>query len=301
MQTYKEKPLISIIIPTYNRLSLLKDTLNSIISQITKDPVEVIVVDDGSEDGTWDYLNELNKNFPFLKIFRHNSNKGPGSARNTGLSLAKGKYVFFFDSDDLLLKGALEKLLHFAKENKEEIYVFNSFREKKGKNKFILFPLEPSPLKRLKFLFEGAYSESLFLVKREIAIKHPFPEDLRVREDFYVKAKWLTLYKIKIINEPIAFYRDHSLRLRKQSKYYFEGALTSVEKLFKELPSEFQALYPYALYLTYLELAKRAYQIKDYTLSLNYLREAQKVYPQSLTKFKFLKLLLKSWCRSKFL
>ncbi|MGC9109174.1 MAG: glycosyltransferase family 2 protein [Caldimicrobium sp.] len=294
-----ETSLISIIIPTYNRLPLLKETLESVFSQINHHPVEVIVVDDGSEDGTWEYLKELSNKYSFLKIFRHPQNLGVSSARNSGLKLAKGKYVFFLDSDDLLLPRSLEKLIYLSQNNSYEVYLTNSFREKKGKKKFKPFPEVENPFMRLKFFLEGAYSEGLFLVKREVALLYPFPEDLKVREDFVIKAKWLTLHKVKIINEPFGLYRDHPNRLRYNVNFYLDKALSSVDYLFRDLPSIFQSLYPYALFLTYYELAKKAYLNKNYSLSLTYLIKAKKNYPKGIISFKFLKLWIKSFIKLK--
>jgi len=294
-----ETSLISIIIPTYNRLPLLKETLESVFSQINHHPVEVIVVDDGSEDGTWEYLKELSNKYSFLKIFRHSQNLGVSSARNSGLKLAKGKYVFFLASDDLLLPRSLEKLIYLSQNNSYEVYLTNSFREKRGKKKFKPFPEVENPFMRLKFFLEGAYSEGLYLVKREVALLHPFPEDLKVREDFVIKAKWLTLHKVKIINEPLGLIRDHPHRLRYNANFYLEKSLSAVDYLFKDLPSMFHPLYPYALYLTYCELAKKAYLNKHYSLSFTYLIEAKKIYPKGVISFKFLKLWIKSFIKSK--
>lgn len=294
-----ENPLVSIIIPTYNRLPLLKETLESVFSQINHHPVEVIVVDDGSEDGTWEYLKELSNKYSFLKIFRHSQNLGVSSARNSGLKLAKGKYVFFLASDDLLLPRSLEKLIYLSQNNSYEVYLTNSFREKRGKKKFKPFPEVENPFMRLKFFLEGAYSEGLYLVKREVALLHSFPEDLKVREDFVIKAKWLTLHKVKIINEPLGLIRDHPHRLRYNANFYLEKSLSAVDYLFKDLPSMFHPLYPYALYLTYCELAKKAYLNKHYSLSFTYLIEAKKIYPKGVISFKFLKLWIKSFIKSK--
>lgn len=291
--THLEKPLLSLIIPTYNRLSLLKETLNSVISQAENKPVEIIVVDDGSDDGTWEFLEEIKKSYSYIKIIRHEKNLGVSSARNTGLKYAEGKYVFFLDSDDLLLKGSLETLINLASNNTYEVYLLNSFREKRGKKKFKNFPEESNPVKILKFFLEGAYSEGLYLVKREVALLYPFPEDLRVREDFVVKAKWLSLHRVKILNTPVALIREHPERLRYKIYNYFEKSLASVDYLFKDLPSQFQPLYSYALYLTYLELSKKALKLGKKNLALTYLKEAKKNYPRGIFSFKFLKLLIK--------
>lgn len=88
--------LFSVIIPTYNRLPLLREALDSVWAQTFTD-FEVIVVDDGSTDGTWEYLQGLGAR---VRAFRQ-ENAGPGAARNRGAAVATGEYLAFLDSDDL--------------------------------------------------------------------------------------------------------------------------------------------------------------------------------------------------------
>lgn len=94
---------ISVIIPVKNRASLLRKTLDNLLSQ-SKKPDEIIVIDDHSTDDfklvIFDYITEC--------TFLNNKGTGPGAARNLGLSVAKGKYIQFFDSDDLLSTRKLE-------------------------------------------------------------------------------------------------------------------------------------------------------------------------------------------------
>ncbi len=89
-------PLLSVIIPSYNRAGLIARTLNSIFAQDC-DNLEVLVVDDGSTDGTPDVVRAYGRPITLLE----QENKGPGAARNLGLRSASGEYVAFLDSDDL--------------------------------------------------------------------------------------------------------------------------------------------------------------------------------------------------------
>lgn len=94
---------VSIIIPTFNRLELLKITLDNLFRQSTP-AHEIIVVDDHSTDGTFDYLTTALQG---KVIALHSKGKGPGAARNTGLARATGEYIKFFDSDDLMTTNTL--------------------------------------------------------------------------------------------------------------------------------------------------------------------------------------------------
>jgi hypothetical protein len=95
--------LFSVVIPTFNRIALLSATLESVFAQRVTG-FEIIVVDDGSTDGTMNYLESIGQR---VKVFRQ-SNQGPGPARNLGARHAKGAYLAFLDSDDLWFPWTLE-------------------------------------------------------------------------------------------------------------------------------------------------------------------------------------------------
>lgn len=89
--------LISIYIPTHNRRKLLERAVKS-VQQQTYLNIELIIVDDGSSDSTWDYLNDIaNKN---IRIFKHEQPLGACAARNLAIKHAKGKFITGLDDDD---------------------------------------------------------------------------------------------------------------------------------------------------------------------------------------------------------
>jgi GT2 family glycosyltransferase len=98
-----DEMLFSVIVPTFNRAALLRSTVESVLAQRSSE-VEIIVADDGSTDGTMDYLRSLGKD---VHIYQQ-SNRGAGAARNLGASHARGKYLAFLDSDDLWFPWSLE-------------------------------------------------------------------------------------------------------------------------------------------------------------------------------------------------
>lgn len=112
------KHLVSVIIPTYNRDSLVKESIESVMAQ-TYRPIECIVVDDGSTDNTKEVVNELikeNTGSFTLKYIRQ-QNAGSQVARNTGTAAAKGAFIQYLDSDDLLYPGKIEKQVSFLNEH----------------------------------------------------------------------------------------------------------------------------------------------------------------------------------------
>lgn len=124
------KYTVSICIPTYNRKEYLRETIDSIMAQTYKD-YEIIVVDDGSTDGTEDMLKELD--VPVTYYWQQNS--GDAAARNKLIELAQGKYISFIDSDDLLMPDAIERMVKIMEAENEDVIVYGSyFRiDKKGK------------------------------------------------------------------------------------------------------------------------------------------------------------------------
>lgn len=118
--------LVSIIIPSFNSELLIRSTLNSVLEQSHAD-WECIIIDDGSTDDTILILEEYAiKDLRFKWFPRPSSKpKGPSSARNYGLEKAKGDFVVFLDSDDLLLETCLENRIAFANENTDfDFWVF---------------------------------------------------------------------------------------------------------------------------------------------------------------------------------
>jgi glycosyltransferase involved in cell wall biosynthesis len=99
MPKYPGMPLLSIVMASYNTKEYVAEALRSLLNQQWRE-VEVIVVDDGSTDGTWEVVESFAGTHPKVRAVRQ-TNSGPGSARNRGAALARGKYVAFFDSDDV--------------------------------------------------------------------------------------------------------------------------------------------------------------------------------------------------------
>ncbi|MCK4529078.1 glycosyltransferase, partial [candidate division WOR-3 bacterium] len=101
-----EKPKVSVIIPTYNRVHLIGRAIQSVLEQSYQD-FEIIVVDDASTDNTGEVVRSLKDER--IRYIRHEKNKGAAAARNTGIKVARGEYIAFQDSDDEWLPEKLEK------------------------------------------------------------------------------------------------------------------------------------------------------------------------------------------------
>lgn len=118
-----EQPLVSIIIPAYNSREFLPATLESCLAQ-TYSPCEIIVVDDGSTDGTADMLRD--RYGAHVRVLRQD-NAGAGAARNRGIRAARGEFIQFCDSDDLLLPQKVEHCMAIFAWQPEVVLVYTGY------------------------------------------------------------------------------------------------------------------------------------------------------------------------------
>ena len=146
----QNEPLVSVVIPTYNRSRTICASVNSVLNQTYKN-IELIVVDDCSTDDTISKLNQINDNR--LKIIRHTENKGQNAARNTGIKASSGEYIAHHDSDDVWRLNKLEIQINKIKEVNTDIiccqtavndelshtYLYNHPNEKFVKEGFITY------------------------------------------------------------------------------------------------------------------------------------------------------------------
>lgn len=115
--------ILSLVIPVYNGKNKLEQLLTSILSQLT-DEVECLFVDDGSQDGSYDILCERTVAYPMVRVITQ-QNQGVAAARNNGMKLTTGKYIWFIDGDDWLEKDALAIVLLRIAQTHAPIYHFN--------------------------------------------------------------------------------------------------------------------------------------------------------------------------------
>jgi glycosyltransferase involved in cell wall biosynthesis len=120
--TSSRRPKVSICIPTYNRKEYLKETLESIFAQTYQD-YEIIVVDDGSTDGTEEMIRKISAPI----TYHWQENGGDAAARNKLIQLARGKYISFIDSDDLLFPDAIERLVKVVESEAEDVIAYGSY------------------------------------------------------------------------------------------------------------------------------------------------------------------------------
>lgn len=180
---------VSIIIPLYNAERYLKVVLNSLLKQ-TYSNLEYILINDGSTDNTYKILQEYYQQDAKIKLITFKENKGVSYARNAGLRLATGKYLFFFDSDDFLDDNAIKEMVQVAlKENADlvELKMLYWFKHKKNILYFVAPELqERFYLNRMQIKGSAVYTSSYVtgkLYKRELIGELIFDETIPCYED----------------------------------------------------------------------------------------------------------------------
>lgn len=114
------KPLVSVVIPTFNRACYLSDAIESVLRQ-TWTNLELIVIDDGSSDETRELVSRYGEKIQYF----YQSNSGLAVARNRGLELARGEFILFLDDDDVLLETLIEKEVFWLEQNPDAAFVYS--------------------------------------------------------------------------------------------------------------------------------------------------------------------------------
>ncbi len=161
----KDSPLVSIITPVFNRINLVGEAIDSVINQ-TYSRWEMIIVDDGSTDGSYEYIQGRAKQDPRIKVFKRNREpKGAPTCRNIGLEKTNGEFIIFLDSDDLLAPHCLQQRTQL-------------FSQHAGHD-FLVFPVQ--------------YFENKIGDRQEIFLRFFYQDYLT---SFLLQSHWITLSPI---------------------------------------------------------------------------------------------------------
>lgn len=217
------KPLVSIIIPTFNYAGYIRETVESALAQTYKH-VEVIVIDDGSTDDTREVISDLIESNR-LKYF-YQDNRGLAAARNTGIRIAKGKYISFLDSDDLISPKKVEVQAESLEGRQEYGVAFSDFRyfADSDKTHLILPRVRYSGDPTLRMIICGEVMPIHSALIRRDVLKETdwFDESLESCEDydFWIRLKVRNI-KFLYIDEVLALYRLHSNQMsRHRIRHY---------------------------------------------------------------------------------
>ena len=206
------KPKVSVIVPTYNRSIYILDALRSILDQ-NYENIEIVVIDDGSTDGTKERLASLVEKGIVHYIYQEN--QGRSAARNRGISLATGDYLAFLDSDDLLESGTLIKQVEFLVRNPEIGLVHGGYSKFDDFNKDIGYR-NPSWFSgwiypQMLLMWTALLAIPTVMVPRQIINEvGGFDESLYIGEDLDLWRRIARRYPFGYINQRLARIRVHA-------------------------------------------------------------------------------------------
>lgn len=212
---------LSVVIPVYNTEKFIKECIEGLTKGIEKKfPGEILLIDNGSKDGSVELCHELAEKFKFIRVLKC---KTPGAAvvRNYGLKNAKGKFVWFVDSDDLVKPGTVTKLLARFKETDADGIIMAMDRVDESGNELnrplsaVKTHLDDPKIKpkewMSKFVRYGLGPVQV-PARREFLLKNKlFFDEGMIHEDMSIMSSYI-LYtdKLASIEEPLYFYRQRS-------------------------------------------------------------------------------------------
>lgn len=204
------KPLVSVVMPTYNRKTYLREAIKSILDQTFKD-FELIIVDDGSSDGSLEIIQEFQKQDPRIILIQNDKPGGISKATNMGIRKSRGKYIAKMDSDDISLPERLAKQVKFMGEHKD-IAACGSWVETIGEIEGSLwqYPTDPNEI-RCTMLFCGAIANPTNIIRRSVFFDLGFWYDERcfAAEDYEFWTRIVKIVKLANIPEVLLLYRLH--------------------------------------------------------------------------------------------
>ncbi|MEM8528557.1 MAG: glycosyltransferase [Bacteroidota bacterium] len=266
--------LVSVVIPTRNRVNLLQRAIKSVQNQSYKQ-IEILVVNDGSTDKTRKYLEHLAAQTDNIRAFHNYPSRGACNARNVGVQNAKGEYLTLLDDDDEYLSKRIEILLRYIKVQPELAFVCSGFF-KVLPDKRMLVNNKRKILTLENVFWKNTMGNSMLTFTSKIRTVGGFDEQLTSAQDYDLFVRLIKQYGralrieeglliqhtehggARIANHPdrykglLRFYRKHAKDMTLAQRQYFSykyrksqhriGDLTAFSKAFWDLPFKYKYL-----------------------------------------------------------
>lgn len=227
-------PIISVIIPTYNRKNIILEAINSVLQQEPKN-YEILLIDDGSTDGTEEYIKSLNLPIRYIR----KENGGVSSARNKGIEMAEGSHVAFLDSDDVWLPNILNTQFKYLESHPGIPLVYcDQYIEADGKilpeTRFGRAISADKNVMQKRFYLPGFVQHLPIHISSTMTRKSLFEEigcfneDLKIHEDIELWNRISEKYDLGYIEQPLAVFRwekdtEHLMSAGNKERFVEEG------------------------------------------------------------------------------
>ena len=243
-----KKAEISVIVPVYNAAEWIEQCIQSVLNQTFKE-FELILVDDGSTDNSYEICECFAKTDDRIRLFHKENGGGAGEARNYGVLKSEAEFLMFLDADDYYKDDLLEKMYMLQTEGGDDLVVcgYYSLDEKGG-------CIEQRGLKEEKIhgsqnvrdYFVKHYPDGLLgypwnkLYRRKIIIDNhiEFPKMRRLEDGIFNVAYFRNIHSVCIINEPLVYYRTNSQVLLKKLPYDFYDDMKRFSKTYYDFLKE---------------------------------------------------------------
>jgi glycosyltransferase involved in cell wall biosynthesis len=230
---------VSVVIPAYNSIAYLPETVESVLKQTFTD-FEVLIIDDGSSDQTVEWASQITD--PRVKLMKQ-KNQGSSGARNTGIAHAQGEYVALLDADDIWEPTKLEKQVLRLEGNPAvglvDTWAVLANEQGKPTGKVFGSPTEDDVWQRLVEFKTVCCCGSTSLIRRccfeTVGV---FNQNLHFLEDLDMFIRIAAHYSFAVVKEPLIRYRQHPNNKSNNSQEVLEAFRTIIEKAFESAPFE---------------------------------------------------------------
>ena len=231
-------PFFSIILPTYNRAYILVETIGKVICQDFKN-WELLVIDDGSKDNTKQVVESINDD----RIrYIYQENKERSVARNNGINQAKGEYICFLDSDDIILENHLQVLYDFIADNAiKDALLFTSYlvKEKGVLKDITISKLEGNPM---DYFFRHPVIPTRVCMSRRISMEFEFRDDAIIVEDMIYWIEVSNKYPVYQVPKKTVYYCIHDDNSVNISNDGYKKMIEGLNNFKKDKPEVFNKI-----------------------------------------------------------
>ncbi|MEP0885306.1 glycosyltransferase family 2 protein [Trichocoleus sp. ST-U3] len=267
-------PKVSVVIPAYNAMAYLPETVDSVLRQSFTD-FEVLIINDGSSDHILEWASQVTD--PRVKLISQ-ENQGLPGARNTGIAHAQGEYIAFLDADDLWEPEKLEKQVGCFEDKPTVgvVYTWTVLVDEQGNPIGRTFASNAEGDVWQQLLETDVISSGSSAMVRSCCFETVgvFDRSLTSAEDLDMWLRIATHYPFAVVKEPLTLYRQHSNSMSKNRQKMIQNLRTVIEKTFQSVPLELLYLRNRAYASINLGLAWLSIDEGDYKKAIHFRHQA---------------------------